>query len=96
MRVQLRGANGLIALGERERALEWAALALEMEPDEPMVLYNVACISCIAGKTDQALDQLERAVHLGLRQIGWLQNHPNLDPLRGQPRFAALMQELTG
>jgi tetratricopeptide (TPR) repeat protein len=74
--------------------LEWATLALEMEPDEPMVLYNVACIFSLAGNLDEAIDYLERAVRLGLRQVGWFQNDSNLDPLRTLPRFGQLMKEI--
>jgi serine/threonine protein kinase/Flp pilus assembly protein TadD len=94
VRALYMGANGLIALGEHDRALEWATLALDMEPDEPMVLYNVACIFSLAGKREEAIDHLERSVHLGLRQIGWIQNDSNLDPIRAHPRFVALMREL--
>jgi TolB-like protein/Flp pilus assembly protein TadD len=94
VRALYMGANGLISLGERERALEWATLALEMEPDEPMVLYNVACIFSLAGNLDEAIDYLERAVRLGLRQVGWFQNDSNLDPLRTLPRFGQLMKEI--
>jgi len=38
------GANGLVALGERERGLKWASRAKAIAPDEPMVLYNLGCI----------------------------------------------------
>jgi tetratricopeptide (TPR) repeat protein len=94
VRALYMGANGLIALGDHDRALEWATLALGMEPDEPMVLYNVACIFSLAGKREEAINHLERSVHLGLRQVGWIQNDSNLDPIRAHPRFVALMREL--
>ena len=38
------GANGLVALGERERGLDWARRAKAIAPDESMVLYNLGCI----------------------------------------------------
>ena len=94
VRALYMGANGLVALGQIERGLEWAQLALDMEPDEAMVLYNIACIRTLAGQIEPALECLERAVDAGLRQRGWLEHDSNLDPLRTQPRFAALMLRL--
>jgi TolB-like protein/Flp pilus assembly protein TadD len=94
VRALYMGANGLMALGETEKGLEWAALALVMDPNEPMVLYNVACIYSVAGKTEDALDCLERAAETGLSQREWYENDSDLDPLREHPRFKALMQNL--
>ncbi len=93
-RARYMGANALAALGERERALEWARAAVEQEPDEPMVLYNVGCIYALLGSVDEALDALERAVDRGLTQRGWFQHDSNLDPLRAEPRFLRLMQRV--
>jgi tetratricopeptide (TPR) repeat protein len=94
VRALYMGANGLVALGEIEHGLEWAALALAIEPEEPMVLYNVACIDSLAGLLDDAIDCLERAVRAGLRQKGWFDHDSNLDPLRGTDRFRTLMDRL--
>jgi non-specific serine/threonine protein kinase len=88
------GANGLVALGEVERGLEWAGRALEMAPEEPMLLYNVGCIYSLAGHIDDAVEVLERAVANGLTQKRWFENDNNLDPLREHPRFRALMERL--
>jgi serine/threonine protein kinase/Tfp pilus assembly protein PilF len=88
------GANGLMALGEAEKGLEWASLALTMDPTEPMVLYNVACIYSMAGRIEDALDCLEKAARAGLSQKEWYEHDSNLDPLRSRPRFRALLKEL--
>jgi len=88
------GANGLVALGEAERGLEWAGRALEMAPEEPMLLYNVGCIYSLAGRIDDAVEVLERAVANGLTQKRWFEHDNNLDPLREHPRFRALMERL--
>jgi adenylate cyclase len=88
------GANGLAALGEFERGLEWAGRALSLDSDEPMVLYNVACVQSLAGCRDEALDSLERAVRSGLTERGWLEHDSNLDPLRTHPRYQALLDLL--
>jgi adenylate cyclase len=87
------GANGLAALGEYKKSLEWADLALRIDPDEPMVLYNVACIQSLAHQYERALDTLERSVKKGLKQVGWLQHDSNLDPLRKLPRYKQLLKQ---
>jgi TolB-like protein/Flp pilus assembly protein TadD/predicted Ser/Thr protein kinase len=94
VRALYMGANGLVALGEREKGLTWARRALEFEPDESMVLYNVACVYSMAGDTEGAVDSLERAVAAGLTQRGWLEHDSNLDAIRGDPRVQALIQRL--
>ena len=88
------GANGLVALGEKEQGLEWARQALAMDPDEPMVLYNVACIQSLVGQIEDAICSLERAVHSGLTQKSWVEHDSNLDPLRSHPRYQDLIRLL--
>jgi len=85
-------ANALVCLGQSEQVLLWAERALALEPDEPMLLYNVGCIYSLAGEFDGALDCLEKAVAAGDAYIDWLRQDSNLDPLRDQPRFQALLE----
>ncbi|RPJ87306.1 MAG: tetratricopeptide repeat protein, partial [Acidobacteria bacterium] len=89
------GANGLVALGKVEEGLEWARRAMIIDPNEPMVLYNVACVQCLGGKLEAAMESLERAVRSGLTQKGWIEHDSNLDPLRTHPRFQALLRLLS-
>ena len=89
------GANGLAALGRYEQGLEWATQALSIDPQEPMVLYNIACVQSLAKSYDEALDTLEKAVRSGLTQKGWLEHDSNLDPLRGSPRYKKLIKQLS-
>ncbi|MFZ2055634.1 MAG: protein kinase [Candidatus Aminicenantales bacterium] len=94
VRALYMGANGLVALGEHEKGLDWVRRALALEPDDPMVLYNVACIYSLAGRVAEALDCLEKAVNAGLTQRGWLEHDSNLDLIRNDPRFQALLKRL--
>ncbi len=48
------GANGLVSLGQIEEGLRWARLARELQPNEPMALYNLACIYSLAGEVDDS------------------------------------------
>jgi serine/threonine protein kinase/tetratricopeptide (TPR) repeat protein len=88
------GANGLVALGETELGLEWARRALEAEPDEPMILYNVACIYSLAGQLARAVVCLERAVDQGFAHRVWLEKDSNLDALRDLPEYHKILRRL--
>ena len=87
-------AASLMHLGERERALDLAARAQALDPEDTSVLYNVACVYAIGGEVDKAVRSLERAVQNGFGQREWLENDSDLDSLRAVPRFQALMRRL--
>jgi adenylate cyclase len=89
------GANGLVALGEIEKGLEWARLARDLDPNDPMLLYNVACVLSLAGKVEEALDCLEQCVENGLTERRWLERDSNLEPVRGNARYLALIRAMT-
>ena len=94
VRALYMAANGMAALGQSQRAREWAERAVALRPEDPMVLYNVGCILSLLGCVEPALECLEKAFHLGLRNKGWYQHDSNLDPLRQHPRFQELMRQL--
>jgi adenylate cyclase len=87
-------ANGLAALGDRENGRLWAERALAMRPDDPMLLYNIGCVYALLGDAAEAIGCLGEAVRNGVTQRGWFEHDSNLDPLRGDARFEALLREL--
>jgi len=88
------GAGALCQLGERAKSEEWLARARRMEPDDPGVLYNVACGYSILGNVEPAIECLEQAVTLGFAFKEWIQHDSDLDALRSHPRFQALLTRL--
>jgi non-specific serine/threonine protein kinase len=60
----------------------------------PETLYNVGCFYVLQGDTDKAVDCLERSVRHGFAHKDWIQHDPDLNPLRTQPRFHALVESL--
>ncbi len=87
-------ANGFVAVGEREKGRRLAERALTIQPDEPMLLYNVGCIFCMLGMIDKALDCLEKAAATGLTQKSWYEHDTNLDAARRHPRFQKILKSL--
>ena len=87
-------ANGMAAIGQTEKARQWADRAYNLRPEDSMLLYNLGCIYSMLGHTGRALDVLEKGMRLGLRHRGWYEHDSNLDSLRAEPRFRALLAQL--
>jgi non-specific serine/threonine protein kinase len=87
------GADALLVLGEKEKSLEWTSKALSISPDEVGILYNTACLFSNMGKTEEAIDYLEKAVEKGYAMKEWIENDSDFDPIRNHPRFQALMEK---
>ena len=68
--------------------------AVAADPHDPSTLYNVACLYSSAGRKTEALDYLKRALDAGFAQREWIENDSDLDPLRQEPRFKALLDRL--
>lgn len=88
------GAMHLAYLGQRERGLEWAKRALEANPEDSGMLYNLACFYAIQGEPDESIACLEKAVQLGFGLRGWIENDPDFTSLHDDPRFQAILQKL--
>jgi serine/threonine protein kinase/Tfp pilus assembly protein PilF len=87
------GANALCQLGERARSLDWARRALAIDPEDCGILYNVACVYAQQGKTEEAIDCLNKAVSHAYWYKRWALHDSDLDSLRSHPRFQALMDQ---
>ncbi len=85
------GGIALSRLGEAGRAKDWANQALAINSGDATVLYNVACIYSTSGEIEEAIGLLERAVAAGFGHWNWIENDTDFEPLRGHPRFQALL-----
>jgi adenylate cyclase len=87
-------SGAMIQLGMYREAVEWAQRALAIDPEDPIINYNVACSYAQAGEPEKALDCLDKAKKSGMISYGWLKNDSDLVALITQPRFQALLKEL--
>ncbi len=88
-------ANATVALGEKERGLAEATRALALEPaPSAVLLFNLAAVHSLAGEIQGALDYIEEAVLAGYRQREPIENDPDLQALRAEPRFLSLLESL--
>ena len=55
--------------------------------------YNRACMEAICGNTDHSLSLLELALKNKQTYVSWARRDPDLDFIRSDPRFHALLDE---
>jgi Flp pilus assembly protein TadD len=61
--------------------------ALESEPGDAGILYNLACAEALGGEPEQALAHLNEAVSAHQRYRESARADPDLASIRGDPRF---------
>jgi len=87
------GAGALATLGEVERAKEWVARALLIDPDNHNMRYNFACMHVVDLKDhDGALALLGPLFEVvSIDAINWSDVDSDLDALRDDPRYQAML-----
>lgn len=84
-------AVALCRVGRQSEGLEWGHRAVEIDPEDAGVRYNVACLFAVAGQRDRAIELLESAVAAGFGNREWLARDPDLAAIRDDPRFQTLL-----
>lgn len=88
------GLGGLADLGLDDELVAWARRSLALDGDNADTLYNIACGYARVGRTEQAMDTLERACLCGLSIADWAESDSDLASVHGHPRFLALMERI--
>jgi tetratricopeptide (TPR) repeat protein/predicted Ser/Thr protein kinase len=99
--LHMRLGSAQLRLGRQDRADAALVTALEaferrvrMGADEPFTRYYAACVYALRGDVEAALGSLEKAAHMRrLYTITRARLEPELESLRGEPRFRELVAE---
>ena len=81
----------LPTLGRKTEARGWAERAVALEPLEPFVNFNAACVYIALRDYDPALHFLRRVTLSAAGNYNWIAHDPCVDPVRSHPRFAAIL-----
>jgi hypothetical protein len=77
------------AVGPEPDDGDGGAAAPRPHPEAARLHYNLACYAALAGRDDEALQHLRRAVELEPDAAGWARDDADLDRIRALPGFPA-------
>src|SRR5436190_1718702 len=77
--------------GRYAEAADQARAAAYAHPEYPALLYNVACCESLAGRKGDAIKHLRLALERSEAVRTYLEGDSDLDPLREEPEFQALL-----
>ena len=82
---------GPLIRSDPARAREILADGLAAHPDSPTLRYNLACLEAVEGHKDSALEALATAIRTRPDVAGWAGDDDELESLRDDPEFRALI-----
>ena len=88
------GVSSLAVLGKTDRARDWIERSLLVDADNLQMRYNLAwALNCVFHEYEAAIDMLRPVMEsAGANIIRLAANDPNLDNLREDARFQAMME----
>ena len=87
----------LAAAGDTEQAKVHLSRCLEGFATHATVandFYNAACCAALVGDLDQAFAMLAALSDKGYRNVAWMQQDPDLESLRSDPRWKAAIERM--
>ncbi|HTV43201.1 MAG TPA: hypothetical protein VMF08_21740 [Candidatus Sulfotelmatobacter sp.] len=65
-----------------------------LEPQNPVVFYNLGCSYSLTDQFDRAAEALEKAILLGYKDFTWLTKDPDLKKFRLQPAYREILKKI--
>lgn len=79
--------------GQFNKAEEDFKKALSINPKDPSLNYNIACLYSLTDKLDLAADYLDHALEYGFKELDSLRNDPDISKLRSSKDFKKIMDK---
>jgi len=80
--------------GKYAQSLKVDERLARLQPDDPLVYYNLACSYSLNRQFDLAIVALEKALNLGYHDLNWLARDPDLRQLRKHSIFRRIQDKL--
>ena len=66
--------------------------ALDLNPNDPIMMYYGACLYSHLNEKEYAIDLLKRAIENGYQNFEWIKRDPDFGNIRKEPGFLKLIQ----
>ena len=84
-------AQAMYQAGDYEGAIARARPVVEEHPEYAGPLYNLACVESLAGRREDALEHLRRALELAPRFRSFARGDSDLDAIKDDPAFEEMV-----
>lgn len=81
--------------GQIDEGLEWDRKLVQMDPENAINHYNLACSLALKRRAEEAIERLRIALEKGYRDLSWIREDPDLKPLHEHPGFSSLLAEFS-
>ena len=79
--------------GRIDEGLELDKRFVELQPENAVGHYNLACSLALKNRSEDAITTLRTAFEKGYRDFGWMMADEDLKSLHDNPAFSALLAE---
>lgn len=76
-----------------DEGLEWDRRIVQLDPENAVSHYNLACSLALKKRSEEAIDCLRMALEKGYRDLSWMLKDPDLATLHSNPGFSSLLAE---
>jgi tetratricopeptide (TPR) repeat protein len=81
------------AAGDYAEAADRGGELLAEDPPYSTLYYNVACCESLAGRKQDSIEHLRRAIELSAQSRDYAREDPDFEPLRDDPAFQQLISD---
>lgn len=86
-------SNLYAQVGDLKSSTKMDQEQVQLEPDNPIAHYNLACDFSLQGKTDEAIQELQSALALGYCDYQWIRDDIDLDGIRETDQFKSILSK---
>jgi serine/threonine protein kinase/Flp pilus assembly protein TadD len=91
-RARMFYAIHLVRAERYKEAKTEAAKAIELSPDDALMMYNASCFYARLGERELAVETFKNALDAGFGNFEWIKRDPDLDNIREEPGYIEAMK----